>query len=106
MVESRADESCHDDSADEGPRDGVVRDEQPRHRSGERQLACTVDGEGHGAGDHERADQAATDGDQEGRFQRMLRERELEVEADAHGVSARGRGARGHRVQSASRLRR
>ncbi len=70
--------------ADQRAGERVVRDEQSGHRPGEGQLARAVHGEGHGAGDDERADEPAADGDEEGRLERVLGEAELEVEPDAH----------------------
>ena len=92
MVESRsaarwpeqADQRGHDERADQRAGERVVGDEQAADRAGERELARAVDGEGHGAGDDEGADEPAADGDEEGRFERVLGEAELEVEADAH----------------------
>ena len=79
-----ADQPGHDQSAHQRPGEGVVGHEQATDRSGEGELARAVDGEGHGAGDDEGADEPAADGDEEGRLERVLGEAELEVEPDAH----------------------
>ena len=92
MVESRsagalaeeADQPGHDESTHQRAGQGVVGDEEATDCSGERELARAVDGERHGAGDDEGADEPAADRDKEGRLERVLGEAELEVEADPH----------------------
>ena len=57
---------------------------RPADGAGEGELAGAVHGEGHGAADHERPDEAAAGGHQKGGFERVLCEAKLEVVADAH----------------------
>ena len=80
----RPDESRHHERPDQGPDERVVGHEESSHGAGEGQFAGAVHGKGHGSGDDERADQAATGRHQERRFEGMLGKTELEVVADAH----------------------
>ncbi len=80
----QADQPCHDECADQRTGERVVGHQETADRAGEGELARAVHGEGHGAGDDEGADEAAADGDEEGRFECVLGEAELEIEADAH----------------------
>ncbi len=80
----QADEAGHNECADECAGERVVGDQQPGHGTGECELTRPMYGEGHGAGDDERSDQAAADRHEEGRFESVLGEAELEVEPDTH----------------------